>query len=131
MGGVESSGTTLHGSIGLGFAVPVDHAMRIAAELIATGRASHAWLGAQVSNDMSTRGARIVDVTAGSPAAAAGLTPGALVTKVDDQVIASGDALVASVQSRAPGASVTLAFTDTSGNHRTVGVELGNDQGRR
>lgn len=131
VGGVESSGTTLHGSIGLGFAVPVDHAMRIAAELIATGRASHAWLGAKVSNDMSTRGARIVDVTPGSPAAAAGLTPGALVTKVDDQVITSGDALVASVQSRAPGASVTLALTDTSGNHRTVGVDLGTDQGRQ
>ena len=131
VGGAESSGTTSHGSIGLGFAVPVDHAMRIAAELIATGRASHAWLGAQVSNDMSTRGARIVDVTAGSPAAAAGLTPGALVTKVDAQVIASGDALVASVQSRAPGASVTLAFTDVSGNHRTVEVDLGTDQGRQ
>lgn len=131
VGGVESSGTTLHGSIGLGFAVPVDHAMRIAAELIATGRASHAWLGAQVSNDMSAWGARVVHVTAASPAAAAGLTPGALVTKVDDQVIASGYALVASVQSRAPGTSVTLSFTDTSGNHRTVGVDLGTDQGRQ
>lgn len=128
--GVESSRTVQHGSIGVGFAVPVDHAMRIAAELIATGRASHAWLGAQVSNDKSVRGARIVDVTVGSPAAAAGLTPGALVTKIDDQVIASGNALVATVQSRAPGASVTLVFTDTSGNHRTVEVDLGTDQGR-
>jgi putative serine protease PepD len=131
VGGAESSGTTLHGSIGVGFAVPVDHAMRIAAELIATGRASHAWLGAQVSNDMSVRGARIVDVSAGSPAAAAGLTPGALVIKVDNQVIASGNALVATVQSRAPGASVTLVFTDTSGNRRTVEVDLGTDQGRQ
>ena len=47
LGGLESSGTTPQGSIGLGFAIPVDNAMRIAAELIATGRASHAWLGAQ------------------------------------------------------------------------------------
>jgi putative serine protease PepD len=77
------------------------------------------------------RGARIVDVTAGSPAAAAGLIPGALVTKVDNQVIASGNALVATVQSRVPGASVTLVFTDTSGNHRTVEVDLGTDQGRQ
>ena len=82
--------------------------MRIAAELIATGRASHGWLGAQVSSDMAARGARIVDVTAGSPAAAAGLTPGALVTKVGDHVITSGNALIAAVQSRAPGSSVTL-----------------------
>ena len=85
---------------------------------IATGRASHAWLGVQVSTDMATRGARIVDVTPGSPAAAAGLTPGAVVTKVDDHVITSGYALVATVQSRAPGSAVTLVFTDASGNQQ-------------
>ncbi len=131
VGGAESSGTTQHGSIGVGFAIPVDHAIRIAAELLATGRASHAWLGAQVSNDLSVRGARIVDVTAGSPAAAAGLTPGVLVTKIDDQIIASGSALVVSVQSRAPGASATLVFTDTAGNHRSTNVVLDSDQGRQ
>ena len=42
VGGAETSSPTLQGSIGLGFAVPVDHAMRIAAELIATGHASTA-----------------------------------------------------------------------------------------
>ena len=107
VGGAGSPGTTPHGSIGLGFAIPADHALRIVAELIATGRASHAWLGAEVVNDMATGGARIVDVTIGSPAAAAGLTAGAVVTKVDDQVIRSANALVAAVQSRAPGTSVT------------------------
>ena len=131
MGGAGSPGTTPHGSIGLGFAIPADHALRIVAELIATGRASHAWLGAQVVDDMATRGARIVDVTIGSPAAAAGLTAGEVVTKVDDQVIRSANALVAAVQSRAPGTSVMLAFTDTSGNRRTVEVKLGTDQGRQ
>ena len=103
VGGAESAGTTPQGSIGLGFAIPVDHAMRIAAELVATGRASHGWLGVQLSTDMATRGARIADVTPGSPAAAAGLTPGAVVTKVDGHVITTGYALLATVQSRAPG----------------------------
>jgi putative serine protease PepD len=82
-------------------------------------------------------------VTPGSPAATAGLTPGEVVTKIEDQVIESGNALVATVQSRAPGAlvatvqsrapgaSVTLVFTDTSGNRRTVEVNLGTDQGRQ
>ena len=73
---------TPQGSIGLGFAIPIQQAMRIASELIATGHASHGWLGAKVSSDMAARGARIDDVTAGSPAAAAGLTAGALVTEV-------------------------------------------------
>jgi putative serine protease PepD len=130
VGGVESADTAPHGSIGLGFAIPADHVLRIVAELIATGRASHAWLGAQVVNDMAAQGARIVDVTIGSPAAAAGLTAGAVVTKVDDQVIRSANALLATVQSRAPGTSVTLVFTDTSGNRRAVEVNLGTDQGR-
>ena len=66
MGGAGSPGATPHGSIGLGFAIPADHALRIVAELNATGRASHAWLGAQVVNDITARGARIVDVTIGS-----------------------------------------------------------------
>ena len=127
----ETSAATPQGSIGLGFAIPVQHAMRIAVELITTGRASHGWLGAQVSSDMTARGARIVDVAAGGPAAAAGLTPGALVTEVGDRVIDSGNALIAAVQSRAPGTSVTLAFTDTAGNHRAVEVNLGTDEGRR
>ena len=39
------------GSIGLGFAIPVDQAKRIADELISTGTASHASLGVQVTND--------------------------------------------------------------------------------
>jgi putative serine protease PepD len=130
LGATETSATTPQGSIGLGFAIPVQPAMRIAAELIATGHASHGWLGAQVSSDMAARGARIVDVTAGSPAAAAGLTPGALVTEVGDQVIDSGNALIAAVQSRAPGTSIALAFNDTAGKHRVVDVTLGTDEGR-
>jgi putative serine protease PepD len=124
----ESSGGALQGSIGLGFAIPVDHAMRVAAELTATGRASHAWLGAQVSGDIAMRGAGIGDVAAGSPAAAAGLTPGSLVTRVDDQVIAGGCALIATLQSKAPNALVTLAFTDSGGHARTARVVLGTDQ---
>jgi putative serine protease PepD len=130
LGAAETSAPTPQGSIGLGFAIPVQLAMRIATELIATGHASHGWLGAQVSSDMAIPGARIVDVTAGSPAAAAGLTPGALVTAVGDQVIDSGNALIAAVQSRAPGTTVTLTFTDAAGSHRAVEVSLGTYAGR-
>jgi putative serine protease PepD len=130
LGSAETSAATPEGSIGLGFAIPVQTALRIATQLVATGRASHGWLGAEVSSDVATPGARIVDVTADSPAAAAGLTPGALVTGFGDQVVAGGCALVAAVQSASPGSSVSLAFTDTTGNRRTVHVILGTDQGR-
>jgi putative serine protease PepD len=118
------------GSIGLGFAIPVDHVARIAGELIATGTASHAWLGAQVGTDMDAD-ARIVGVTSGSPAAVAGLRTGALVTKFGDQEIQNSGALCAAVQSRAPGARVAVEFIDPSGDPNTVLVTLGTDQGQR
>ena len=58
------SGGAQSGSIGLGFAIPVDQAKRIADELIQTGTASHASLGVQVGNDAGVDGAKIVEVTA-------------------------------------------------------------------
>ncbi|OMC35486.1 peptidase S1 [Mycobacterium sp. GA-1841] len=113
------------GSIGLGFAIPVDQAKRIADELIQSGTASHASLGVQVSNDRTTDGAKIVEVTNGGAAAAAGLPSGVVVTKVDDRVIGSADALVAAVRSKAPGDKVTLTFLDQGGKAQTVEVTLG------
>jgi len=113
------------GSIGLGFAIPVDQAKRIADELIANGSASHASLGVQVSNDVTTHGAKIVEVVKDGAAAAAGLPSGVVVTKVDDRVVASANALVAAVRSRAPGDKLTLTYLDNSGNSQTVQVTLG------
>jgi putative serine protease PepD len=116
------------GSIGLGFAIPVDQAKRIADELIQSGTASHASLGVQVGNDSGIDGAKIVEVTGGGAAAAAGLPSGVVVTKVDDRVIGSADALVAAVRSKAPGEKVTLTYLDTSGKPQTVQVTLGKAQ---
>jgi putative serine protease PepD len=116
------------GSIGLGFAIPVDQAKRIADELIQSGTASHASLGVQVGNDAAVDGAKIVEVTSGGAAAAAGLPSGVVVTKVDDRVIGSADALVAAVRSRAPGDKVTLTYLDPSGQPQTVQVTLGKAQ---
>ena len=118
-------GQSQSGSIGLGFAIPVDQAKRIADELIQNGTASHASLGVQVGNDAGVDGAKIVDVTSGGAAATAGLPSGSIVTKVDDRVIGSADALVAAVRSRAPGDKVTLTYLDSSGQSQTVDVTLG------
>jgi putative serine protease PepD len=116
------------GSIGLGFAIPVDQAKRIADELIKTGTASHASLGVQVTNDKGTPGAKVVEVVPNGAAAAAGLPSGVVVTKVDDRTVNSADALVAAVRSKAPGEKVTLTFKDPSGDSKTVQVTLGKAQ---
>jgi putative serine protease PepD len=113
------------GSIGLGFAIPVDQAKRIADELISTGKATHASLGVQVTSDKGTPGAKVVDVVQGGAAATAGVPKGVVVTKVDDRPINSADALVAAVRSKAPGDKVSLTFQDPGGGNRTVQVTLG------
>jgi putative serine protease PepD len=86
--------------------------------------------GAQATTDSDCQGARIIDVTSGSPAAVAGLSDGALVTKMDDQVIRNAGALYASVQSEAPGTRMAVNFTDPGGDPRTVPVTLGTDHGQ-
>lgn len=121
------SAASQSGSIGLGFAIPVDQAKRIADELVQSGSASHASLGVQVGNDASVDGAKIVEVTEGGAAAAAGLPSGVVVTKVDGRVINSADALVAAVRSKAPGTKVTLTF-EGSGGSETLDVTLGKAQ---
>jgi putative serine protease PepD len=113
------------GSIGLGFAIPVDQAKRIADELIATGHASHASLGVQVTNEKGTPGAKVVEVVQGGAAMNAGVPKGVIVTKVDDRPINSADGLVAAVRSKAPGDKVSLTYQDPGGGARTVQVTLG------
>jgi putative serine protease PepD len=130
LGSGSDSGGAQNGSIGLGFAIPVDHAKRIASELVAMGTASHGWLGAQVSDGADTKGATVVGVVTGSPAAAAGLSNGALVTRIDDQPTPNAESLAAIVQSEAPGTHVTMTFFDPSGDARTVTVTLDTDAGR-
>jgi putative serine protease PepD len=116
------------GSIGLSFAIPVDQARRFADQLIATGRASHASLGVDFRNDPVPIGARIIGLKSGGPAAAAGLPNNALVTKFDDLSIDSAEALVAALNSRAPGDKVTLTYVDPSGSTKTAQVILGTAQ---
>jgi putative serine protease PepD len=113
------------GSIGLGFAIPVDQAKRIADELISTGKATHASLGVQVTSDKTAPGAKVVDVVPNGAAAAAGVPKGVVVTKVDERPINNADALVAAVRSKAPGDKVSLTYQDPGGASRTVQVTLG------
>jgi putative serine protease PepD len=124
-GGGGNSPAAQSGSIGLGFAIPVDQAKRIADELVSTGTATHASLGVQLSNDPSANGAAIAQVVGGGPAAAAGVPDGVVVTKVDDHVIDSAEALVAAVRSKAPGDQVTLTYQDPDGASQTTPVTLG------
>ncbi|MCL2534414.1 MAG: trypsin-like peptidase domain-containing protein [Nocardiaceae bacterium] len=113
------------GSIGLGFAIPVDQARRVADELVKTGKATQAIIGVQVSAKDTTDGAVVVDVTPGGPAEKAGIPKGAVVTKVDDRIVTTGDSLIAAIRSHAPGDNVKVTYKDSAGNTKTVDVQLG------
>lgn len=126
-GGAKSSGGQ-SGSIGLGFAIPVDQAKRIATELVSTGTATHASLGVQLGDDPNASGATVAQVVDGGPAAAAGVPNGVVVTKVDGRVVDGPEALVAAVRSKAPGDEVTLTYQDPSGSSETKQVTLGTAQ---
>jgi putative serine protease PepD len=125
LGGGGSAGGGQSGSIGLGFAIPVDQAKRVADELTSTGTATHASLGVQLSNDGKGNGAAIAQVVQGGPAATAGIPQGVVITKVDDRVIDGADGLVAAVRSKAPGDTVSLTYVDSSGASQTTEVTLG------
>jgi len=130
---IASLGSSLggqSGSIGLGFAIPIDQARIIADKLAKKEPVYHALLGVQVStsDDPTQRGALIQKVTANGPAAAAGLKKGDLVIKLDERLIDTSDALVAGIRSRQPGDKVTLTYI--RGNEtKTVDVSLGSDEG--
>lgn len=129
LGGSSSVGGQ-SGSIGLGFAIPVDQANRIAQELITQGTATQAVLGVSITATtpraaLTTHGATIAAVSPGGPADKAGITAGSVVTKVNDRLIPDGDSLVAAIRSHAPGDSLTLTLTGTHGAARTVHVTLG------
>ncbi|MFZ3472690.1 S1C family serine protease [Streptomyces sp. 4.24] len=134
-GGGEGSGQQ-RGSIGLGFAIPVNQGKRVAEELIRTGRATHPVIGVTLDMKYSGDGARVGDegedgkpaVTAGGPGARAGIKPGDVITKVDGVRVHGGDELVIKIRAHRPGDPLTLTVL-RDGRERTLEVVLGSANG--
>jgi putative serine protease PepD len=108
------------GSVGIGFAIPIDQARRTADQIAKTGKATQTILGVSV-NDNPQGGARIIGVTADGPAAKAGLQQGEVVIQLGDRRIDTSDALVAAVRAQSPGDTVKLVLSNGS---RTIDVTL-------
>ncbi len=119
---IATTGGAGGGSIGVGFSIPINQAKRVADQLRTGGRATHAVLGVEVTDDPQQAGARLRTVAPGGAAARAGLKPGDLVVRLGDQRITTGTDLQAAVRSQAPGSTVELQLAD-----RAVPVVLGTD----
>ena len=102
--GNSSSGEGGSGSIGIGFAIPVKLADKVAKQLIESGAATHAYLGVSLDTDEATAdgekraGAKITSVEGGSPADKAGLKKGDVVIAIDGKTTSQGSALTGYVR---------------------------------
>lgn len=132
--GVNSSirtgnGSSSGGSIGLGFAIPIDAVLPIVNQIIDGEQPTHARLAVSVSDVRSetvAQGAQIQTLEEGGPADTAGLREGDVITKVDDQVIDGSESLVATIRAHRPGDEVTLTYL-RDGDTRTATATLGSD----
>ena len=92
------------GSIGIGFAIPVKLADKVAKQLIKSGTATHAYLGVSLDTAGATAdgekraGAKITSVEGGSPADKAGLKKDDVVIAIDGKTTAQGSALTGYVR---------------------------------
>ena len=124
----QSLGGGQAGNIGVGFAIPIDQARPIADELIKQGHADHPQLGVQVRVGQATganpNGGMIAQVIPGGAADKAGLRANDVVTRVNDQKVDSGDALIAAIRAHRPGDKVTLTYTRDGSSHSAT-VTLG------
>jgi putative serine protease PepD len=127
----SSSGESSGGSIGLGFAVPVDLAKSVSDEIIATGRVTHAFFGVQTvpippeaaAQAGLPQGLFVAGVTANGPAARAGLRQGDVITTVEGQPATSNIQLQELTLTKKPGEQVSLEY-ERDGKSATATVTL-------
>lgn len=112
----SGSSSSQSGSIGIGFAIPANLVKNITSQLIATGKAKHAFLGITTQDATATvdgaqvNGAGVRSVQSGTPADKAGVKEGDVVIKVNSTTVTSGEGFVGLVRSREVGEKVTLTL---------------------
>ena len=112
------------GSIGLGFAIPVNSAKRIAEEIIATGTSQTPVIGVSLDTNFAGPGAKVIKITGGGPADVAGLKLNDLITKIDGRVIDDATELVVAIRENAPGDQIKVTYK-RQGSTNTATITLG------
>ncbi|MGO2533019.1 S1C family serine protease, partial [Arthrobacter rhombi] len=117
-------------SIGVGFAIPMDYAHRIANDIIDNGSATHGLLGVTVkakqadSGTQFSVGAEVQEVTSGSPAEKAGLKSGDVITRVGERQISDSQSLTAAIREYAKGTTAKISFS-RGDSEKTVDANVG------
>ncbi|MFI5719941.1 trypsin-like peptidase domain-containing protein [Nocardia sp. NPDC051750] len=118
------------GSVGLGFAIPVDQMTEVAQTLIRDGSIHHPRIGVSarqktVANEVMS-GAEVADVEPGSPAANAGIVEGDVIVRVGDREVTNPDELVVAVQMNDIGQTVNVQLI-REGRQVDIPVTLASD----
>lgn len=121
LGGSTTAGRG--GNIGLGFAIPINQAEVISAELIRDGQATYPVIGATVGPN--AEGVRVSAVTADGPADAAGLRVGDVITRVAGRPVDSPTDLIVRIRSQRPGEQVALDVRGRGSFSITLGSKVG------
>jgi putative serine protease PepD len=121
------------GSIGLGFAIPIDLAKNVSKHLVKGEKVQHARIGVTVApavsnDDITGIGAEVKEVNKGSAGDKAGLKPGDIITAVNGSPVVSSNALVASIRGYQPGEKITVSYL-RDGEKKTAEVTLDSDGG--
>ncbi|WP_420708100.1 trypsin-like peptidase domain-containing protein [Streptomyces sp. 142MFCol3.1] len=124
------------GSIGLGFAIPINQGKRVAEELINTGKATHPVIGVTLDMNYTGDGARVgtkgngggPPLTEGGPGAKAGIEPGDVITEVDGRRVHSGEELIVKTRAHRPGDRLQLTLR-RDGAEKKVTLVLGSADG--
>jgi S1-C subfamily serine protease len=119
---------------GIGFAIAINTAKKIANEIVQTGHATHPYVGieylpltptaAAQLNVSVTHGALIESVISGSPAEKAGLQKGDIVTQIDGKELQTDSSFAETVDNHQPGDVITLTV-NRNGQTQQIKVTLG------
>jgi putative serine protease PepD len=128
--GVNSAIATLgsgtqSGSIGLGFAIPINQAQRVITEIIESGKSTTPIAGISIDSTFDGTGAKIAEVVADGPAASTDLKVGDIVTKINGEAVEDSTELIVAIRRNNPGDTIVLTVKNTAGNLREVSVVLG------
>jgi S1-C subfamily serine protease len=134
--GINSAELLGQGVSGLGFAIPINTAMAMANQVLATGRYIRPFLGIafnDVDENLASQfrlpvreGVIVTSVQRGSPAASGGLRPQDIITRVNDTPVAMGGDLRRVLRGMKPGDTVRLTVVrPPNGSRETLSVRLG------
>jgi putative serine protease PepD len=122
---LAESAASQAGSIGLGFSIPVNQAMRVAREIIETGKSTRPLMGVNIDPTFTGVGGKIIGLTTGGAADKAGIPVNSVIRAIDGFVINSDVEAIVRIRSYAPNATVNVLVDLPTGGQQTFTVKLG------